>query len=35
VTDPAARPFELFEDDAGFAALLDRLVYEERYDIDT
>jgi ribonuclease D len=35
VTDPAARPFELVEDDAGFAALLDRLVDEERYAIDT
>ncbi len=35
MTDPAARPFELVEDDAGFATLLDRLVDEERYAIDT
>jgi ribonuclease D len=35
VTDPAARPFELVEDDATFAALVDRLVDEDRYAIDT
>ena len=35
MTDLAARPFELIEDDAGFATLLDRLVDEERYAIDT
>jgi ribonuclease D len=35
VTDPAAKPFELVEDDATFAALVDRLVDEDRYAIDT
>jgi len=35
VTDPGPIEFELIEDDAGFGRLLDRLVDEERFAIDT